>query len=69
MGASDTTEKDWEEHYKEYLVSATEEYKIGYNKGVDDFSGILLSEMDNMNIQRTIMRVREQLKAESNEKV
>lgn len=38
MGVSDTTEKDWEEHYKEYLASVTEEYKIGYNKGIGDFA-------------------------------
>lgn len=39
MGVSDTTEKDWEEHYKELLKTSTSNpmYEIGYKKGVKDF--------------------------------
>lgn len=45
MGVSDTTEKNLEEHYKEYLASITEEYKIGYNKAIDDFCEAMDNEM------------------------
>lgn len=44
MGASDTTERDWEEHYKE-LKGRADAYNDGYSDAIDKIDEILNADM------------------------
>lgn len=48
---------------KEYLASKTEEYRLGYNKALDDFADKLLYQIGDLDIRDIIQETAEQLKA------
>lgn len=69
MGVSDTTEKEWEEHFKELSKTSTSNlmYEIGYKKGradaIDECIKTLAESEDTILSDRqyyTLMELKEQ---------